>query len=128
MLYQGTVWGPVLWNLFFADSVAVVRRRQFQELLYADDLTVSRAYPLSVGNNTIMQDLNRVQTELHNWGSGNRVEFDSSKESLHILSRISPFGGDFVLLGIPFDAKLSSKRIANLHTCSEHDGFSQILI
>jgi hypothetical protein len=44
--------------------------------------------------------------ELHSWGKANEVEFDSDKESMHILSRRRPKGGSFRTLGTDFDCKL----------------------
>ena len=46
------------------------------------------------------------QAEVHKWGRANRVTFDASKESFHVISRVHPYGDNFKLLGISFDAKL----------------------
>ena len=40
------------------------------------------------------------------WGAANRVMFDASKESLHVLHRQDPMGDNFKILGVLFDAKL----------------------
>ena len=37
MVYQGAIFGPPLWNTFFADSCMAVRAEAFEEVLYADD-------------------------------------------------------------------------------------------
>ena len=47
------------------------------------------------------------QQELHKWGVANQVAFDASKESQHVLSLSDSAGGDFRLLGVPFDTELS---------------------
>ena len=44
MTFQGTVWGPPLWNLFFGDSPLAMRRCAFQEVIYADDLNAFRRF------------------------------------------------------------------------------------
>ncbi len=53
-----------------------------------------------------MTHIDSCQAELHAWGRANRVAFDPSKESRHILSRTSPCGNSFKLLGIVHDPKL----------------------
>ena len=40
------------------------------------------------------------------WGQANRVQFDASKESMHVLSRVVGTNTEFLLLGIDFDTKL----------------------
>ena len=74
---------------------------------FADDVNGLRFYPLHTGDHFIEADVRQVQTGLHIWGEVNRVTFDSSKESRHILSRAGRAGAPFRLLGINFDTKLS---------------------
>ena len=52
-------------------------------------------------------DRANCQQELHKWGRANQVDFDASKESQHVLSLSDPVGGNFRLLGVPFDTELS---------------------
>ena len=106
MVYQGTVLGPMLWNIFFRDAGEVIRSMRFQDIVYADDLNAFQFYPKPVHANYLMQDMKGVQKNLHLWGEANGVRFDAGKESLHILSQTEPHGGDFKLLGINFDPKL----------------------
>jgi len=106
MVYQGTVLGPQLWNLFFADAADAIREFMFEEVIFADDLNAWRILPSSTPNETAMQALDNVQHELHKWGEANQVTFDAGKESKHILSRSEPHGQDFKLLGVVFDCKL----------------------
>ena len=107
MVYQGTVWGPILWNIFFKDASAAIVDMGFKDITYADDLNAFREYPSYVGDDYILRDMQKVQRNLHLWGEPNGVRFDASKESFHILSRTVPFGGNFKLLGINIDPKLS---------------------
>ena len=55
----------------------------------------------------IMQDLNMMQSNLHQWGANNFVTFDAQKESKHIISKHKPVGEDFRILGCLFDCKLT---------------------
>ena len=57
-------------------------------------------------NEDILVELEACQAELHTWGAANAVKFDAIKESFHIVSRTSPYGEPFKILGIMFDAKL----------------------
>ena len=54
-----------------------------------------------------MQELNVMQSSLHTWEINNFVNFDSSKESKHIISKYHLVGEDFRILGYLFDCKLS---------------------
>ena len=37
-VYQGTVWGPPLWNCHYEDARLVATREEFVETVFADDL------------------------------------------------------------------------------------------
>jgi len=107
MVYQGTVTGPTLWNLFFEDSRHAINETFFTEIVYADDLNAYRIFPFSSDNVAIKASLNNCQQELHKWGAANQVVFDSDKESQHVLSLTDPLGDTFKLLGVTFDSELS---------------------
>ena len=106
MLFQGTVWGPVLWNCFYADANVPLQSCGFLEIVFADDLNALKEFASSVPNDRIVPELTNCQRELHEWGRANQVAFDASKESFHVLSRTQPYGGSFKLLGIKIDPKL----------------------
>ena len=38
MVYQGTVLGPILWNLFFGDARRAIEMLKFVETIFADAL------------------------------------------------------------------------------------------
>ena len=59
-----------------------------------------------------LHDLQEVQRELHKWGAANRVIFDPSKESFHLLHFRFQHGDDFKLLGVVFDTQLLMHRAA----------------
>ena len=109
MVYQGTVFGPVLWNAFVGDVAIVFESAGFAVIIYADDVNAYKAYEASTSNANIFQDLRLRQTELHRWGSANRVTFDAGKESLAILSLTDPAGEHFKVLGLEFDPKLAMR-------------------
>ena len=129
MVFQGTVWGPVLWNVFFADAKEAIRKSGFEEVIYADDLNAFRVYDrrrpthdapttdaalLPAGDagalpNDVRRDLQKCQTELHTWGLANSVSFDAARESSHLLSLATPTTGAFRLLGATYDARLTMK-------------------
>ena len=44
MVFQGTVLGPPLWNLYYADCRKAVAKCLFQDLFFADDLNCWRSF------------------------------------------------------------------------------------
>ena len=46
MLFQGTVWGPTLWNIFYADAKLAIREWLLTEIVFADDFN---AYQYQLG-------------------------------------------------------------------------------
>ena len=70
MVFQGTVWGPLLWNVFYEDARKAIRACSYNEIVFADDLNAFRKYESKVKNDTIMDDIDKCQTELHVWGAG----------------------------------------------------------
>ena len=87
MVYQGTVFGPTLWNAFFEDVRQAVNKKGFLEAVYADDLNSFKEFDSKVPNEVVKTETEACQEELHLWGEANQVAFDPSKESTHVLSR-----------------------------------------
>jgi hypothetical protein len=116
MVYQGTVLGPQLWNLYFEDAYKAIREFMFDEIVFADDLNAYRIVPASTSIEKGTEVMELVQGELHRWGAANQVSFDPGKESMHILSRTDPYGMDFKLLGIIFDCKLEMENAVRFLT------------
>ena len=110
MVLQGTVWGPILWNLFYEDARFAINKHGFNEIVFADDLNALRVYPGQCADVEVMADVKVCQDELHTWGRANQVEFAPGKESSHILLRTRPHGEDFRILGVDFDCKLVMSR------------------
>ena len=107
MVFQGTVFGPTLWNLFFADANRAIRRAGFLEVVYADDLNAHKQFDGEAENSSILDEASQCQDELHRWGVANQVSFDPAKGSVHIISHIDPCGAPFRILGVKFDCKLT---------------------
>ena len=106
MLFQGTTWGPPLWNIFYEDAAAPVHEAHFEEVVFADDLNAFRAFDREAGDEAILPSADDCQARLHEWGKGNQVCFDPAKESKHIVGRARAVGENFVILGVEFDCKL----------------------
>ena len=55
MVYQGTVWGPCLWNCYFADARFAIRGAGFTEIVYADDINAFKAFNNGLDYDAIME-------------------------------------------------------------------------
>ena len=106
MIFQGTVFGSMLWNMFFEDSREPISKAGFKDIYFADDLNALKCAPKKVRNSTLLRHAHKCQEALHEWGEANNVKFDCSKENFSILSRVSPEGEGFKLLGLHFDTGL----------------------
>ena len=80
MVFQGTVLGPNLWNIFFADVHAPAERNGAKARRFADDLSISKMFHRSIANEEILCDLRQSQADIHEWGKQNRVSFDPLKD------------------------------------------------
>ena len=105
MVYQGTFFGPSLWNTYFSDSYFATRSVGFEEVIYADDLNAWKDIAPAVTDEEAFELTRTCQSSLHDWGKANRVCFDATKESMHILSRSRPAGAGPKILGINVDTK-----------------------
>ena len=119
MVYQGTVTGPMLWNLFFEDARQSINDCLYTEVVYADDLNAYRVFPHHIDNAFIDKNMDTCQKELHSWGAANQVAFDAAKESRHILSQSDPSGNGFKMLGVTFDEQLTmSEAVGEIVTAA----------
>lgn len=105
-VYQGTVLGPPLWNLYFADVSTVATKNGFRETKFADDLSCDKVFAKNVTDEEVFQNLRGCQTEVHGWGELNRVQFDPLKEEMKIIHGKRPHGEPFKFLGPMIDTKL----------------------
>ena len=106
-VFQGTVLGPPLWNVFFREIDDTIQRCLFRLAKFADDLTAYRNYNSSVSNIQILDELKDCQAACHQWGASRRVTFDASKEHFCILHKLQCSGETFRLLGVLVDPKLT---------------------
>ena len=113
-VFQGTVWGPGLWNCFYEDARGGVNAEGFEETVFADDLNCFRDFSAGEENDEILQELLICQASLHSWGAANQVSFDPTKESFHILHRTDYFGEDFKILGCMYDCQLTMATACRL--------------
>ena len=106
MVFQGTVWGPPLWNVYFNDARRPVEEAGFCSTFFADDLSCYKDYAKELRTPAVKTNLEECQRKLHQWGAANQVTFDASKETLHVLHRTEPDGEDFKTLGVLWDTQL----------------------
>ncbi len=110
-VFQGTVLGPPLWNVFYADARHAVRELGYIETIFADDFncwkgfrnTERRSLPVELRHEI---ESRGAQQDLHKWGAANRVIFDPSKEEFILIRRRNALGNPFKLLGLVFDPQL----------------------
>ena len=57
MVFQGTVLGPPLWNVFFSDVSEAVAVDGFVHVKFADDLSIYKRYDKKVPNANVQEDL-----------------------------------------------------------------------
>ena len=83
MTYQGTVWAPLLWNIFYEDARLALQACEFQEIVFADDLNAYRAGLIA---DVLKAKVKTCQDELHKWGRANQVQFDPATKSIRLVS------------------------------------------
>ena len=79
MVYQGTVLGPPLWNVYYADAALAVNLVGFLEIVFADDLTCFKHFGLHIPNDTLHTEMNLCQRVLHKLEKANHVSSDPAK-------------------------------------------------
>ena len=109
-VFQGTVLGPVLWNVFFADVSIPAQSTGGESYKFADDLSVFKSFDKTVENIEVLRQMHVCRHRVHAWGRRNRVAFDAGKEHLVIIHPLLGEGDDFKLLGCLFDCKLTMRQ------------------
>jgi len=105
-VFQGTVLGPPLWNIFFSDVTQPASSVGGDPSLFADDLTVFQKFAKTESNEQIHRHMHLCRTRVHKWGRVNRVAFDPSKEHVVVIHPTLGEGDPFKLLGLLIDHKL----------------------
>ena len=85
MVFQGTVLGTCLWNIFFDDVIVDVPTGSQDIELFADDLVVAVHTPQESSNDMVLDTLATVQHRIDLWGKRKQVAFDPGKEHFKIL-------------------------------------------
>ena len=65
MVYQGTVLGPPLWNIYYADAAIAVNIIGFLEIVFADDLNCFKDFGIHIPNSELHVEMHQCQSELH---------------------------------------------------------------
>ena len=65
MVFQGTVWGPTLWNVYYEDAAKPVTESGFTEVVFADDLNAFKEVPAKTPNEEALQEAKDCQKKLH---------------------------------------------------------------
>ena len=105
-VFQGTVFGPPLWNAFFADVASAARTSGGKEAMFADDLNMFQEFARLAPLDDVMAKLTVCKENVHAWGRANRVTFDAGKEHLIVLHPSESHGETFKLLGCMVDPDL----------------------
>ena len=109
-VFQGTVLGPCLWNVFFADVSAPAASTGGSESKFADDLNVFQKFDKHATTEAVTNKLLQCREKVHLWGRMNRVTFDERKEHIIIIHPVFALGDPFNLLGCLTDPKLTMRN------------------
>ena len=63
-VFQGTVLGPTLWNLFCEDAWRATHEAGFVAIVYADDLNGFRQFEHNASVDSVTSEAKKCQTEL----------------------------------------------------------------
>ena len=105
-VFQGTVLGPPLWNLFFNDVSVPAASTGGDPSVFADDLNAFQQFGRQEPNEEIKRTMGVCRDRVHKWGRANRVSFDPAKEHLVVIHPVHGEGEAFKLLGCMMDCKL----------------------
>ena len=65
MVFQGTVLGPSLWNLFYEDARRAIHETGCEEIVYADDSDGFKEFEHIASVVSVLADAKKCETELH---------------------------------------------------------------
>ena len=65
MVFQGTVLGPLLWNISFEDARRAVANVGFEEVVYADDLNAYTEVISDLSSVAVYNECRACQQEMH---------------------------------------------------------------
>ena len=67
-VFQGTVLGPPLWNLFFNDVTQPAASLGGTPSVFADDLNVFKRFDRQTPNSDIERNMHLCRVRVHHWG------------------------------------------------------------
>ena len=70
-VFQGTVLGPILWNIFFRDFNATAKETNAYAYIFADDLSTHQSFPHQTPSHAVFTTIRQVQSQVHTWGRQN---------------------------------------------------------
>lgn len=103
------MWGPPLWNIFFADACLAIRRCGFQEIIYADDLNAFRTFLNSISNDFILFQLGVVNISLTS-GQLPILSRLITQRIFHVIVKQNHFGKSFRVFGLRVDLHLTMEE------------------
>ena len=68
MVFQGTVLGPALWNLFYEDSRRAIHETGFEEIVYADDLNGFKEFAHNASVVSVLAEAKKCQNRFAQMG------------------------------------------------------------
>ena len=101
MVFQGTILGPPLWNVFFKDVGVAVEASGGVENKFGDDLNVYKTYDTAVPNGTVFTDLRRCQDDVHEWAVQTESPSTQTRSSLWYYTTFRALGRIFTSLARP---------------------------
>ena len=105
-MFQGTVWGPSLWNAFSADISVPANSTGGRAAKFADDLNVFHKFDKKIPLVEMQSVVGKCRDRVHKWGKTYKVTFDASKEHVVIIHPSLNHGDSFKLLGCTMDTDL----------------------
>ena len=111
-VFQGTVLGPLLWNVYYADAHFPVRKLGFIEIVFADDFNCWLSMHKDISWDQAVAKLSECQANLHRLGEANRVFIDPGEEEFVLIRRRDAISSDFRLLGVSFVPQLTMRKRA----------------
>ena len=86
MVYKGTVLGPPLWNIYYADAAIALNMNGFLEIFFAYELNWFNNFGIHILNSELHEDMHRCKQQLHKWERAKQVSFEPSNNSMHVLA------------------------------------------
>ena len=90
MVYQGTVWGPSLWNTFYSDASVAVEQNDYLGTVFADDLNCFRVFDGAIGNKNIDSRVSQIPSVTAHMGACEPSLFRAQQREFPYIGRSPP--------------------------------------